>query len=296
MDQTEVKELYESLHRHYDEDRRYRRFDFLGLGFVAPRSLGTIHADLSGSAAVSFESRQHHLRTAVLGQIGAGPGAAVEIGCGRGGNVVLAAAEDRSRLSVGVDLFGSPTRWVQHQNASSARFCKGNATELPIRDGAASLVYSIEAAHAFPSYTNFLAESVRICRGHGWVVVGDIVSHTDLDELVGFWRQSGLVDIEITDLTQGVCAAQEARGTLRVGDARVEPFPWQEAVFAKGFGYFRLAGRKPSRGRSLPFVDLGKRTDLDQRLTLSAAEWLRPLLNYWRRSVLQRLDKHQGPS
>lgn len=103
---------------------------------------------------------------------GAGPGDdVVDVGCGPGTAVRRAAARGVSTV-VGVDpapvMLRVARAWqLASRRRSAARFLEGTAERLPLRDGSASVVWSVATVHHWRDLDTGLAEVDRVLRPSG---------------------------------------------------------------------------------------------------------------------------------
>ncbi|GAA1861405.1 class I SAM-dependent methyltransferase [Pseudonocardia ailaonensis] len=112
----------------------------------------------------------------------------LDLGCGRGAVLLLAAQRLPNGHAVGVDLWRSvdqsgnteaATRANAEAEGVSARveLCTGDMTELPFDDGAFDVVVSSLAIHNIPSTparARAVAEALRVVRPGGRILLADI--------------------------------------------------------------------------------------------------------------------------
>jgi arsenite methyltransferase len=139
----------------------------------------------------------------------AGDERVVDLGCGRGAVLLLAARRLPRRRPIGVDLWrtvdqsgNDPARTLANADAEGvdAALLTGDLRALPLRDGTADVVVSSLAIHNIPKAEGRLAairEAARILRPGGKLV---IVDYRHVKAYAEELRRLGLNDVEVQGL------------------------------------------------------------------------------------------------
>jgi arsenite methyltransferase len=109
----------------------------------------------------------------------------VDLGCGRGGDVIRAA--DRvgpGGLAIGVDANGSMIAEARARNLAHARFVRGDLAAVPLPGGRADVVVSNCAINHAPDKAAVYREVHRLLRPGGRFAVSDVVAERALPESV----------------------------------------------------------------------------------------------------------------
>jgi ubiquinone/menaquinone biosynthesis C-methylase UbiE len=139
----------------------------------------------------------------------------VEIGCGRGGGLSYIARTYRPATALGVDLEPGAVSFCRHHyREPGLAFVLGDAHDLPLRDGSCDVVLNLESSHRYRCMSRFLAETRRILRPRGVLVLADFRHRTELPALERELGGCGLRPRSEEDITGGVVRA------LRRDDAR----------------------------------------------------------------------------
>ena len=139
----------------------------------------------------------------------------VEIGCGRGGGLAWVAKTFAPATALGLDLEPGAVRFCNRTyHRPGLSFRQGDAHELPLPDECCDAVLNVESSHRYTDLPAFLAETRRILRPGGHLLLADYrYDH----EMLAFRRDlaaCGLTLVSTEDITAGVATA------LRRDDAR----------------------------------------------------------------------------
>jgi SAM-dependent methyltransferase len=185
------------------------------LGAAGPRfmNFGLAPATMGGA-----EPFQATLAEAVLragrDALGRDPALLVDVACGRGGALGLAAGMFPGAQLLGVDLQPEALRVARD---SRVRVVAADGLRLPLREGVAEMAVSIEAMMNL-GRGPFLAEAARVLSPGGVVAAcGSFAgAPSQVIELIGHEaNRAGLAVLRWRDLTEGVVAACEADAARR---------------------------------------------------------------------------------
>lgn len=211
--------------------RMQRRFYAAIYAFMpdgGPRFMNFGLAPADPAVAARIESRQATLALAVLqagrDALGRDPALLVDVACGRGGALALAAETLPAARLVGIDQQPAALA-VARQGGPLV--VVGDGLSLPLADGVAELLISVEAMFNLGRGL-FLAEAARVL-SPGGVVAGcgsfngppsALVAHLEREA-----KQAGLVTLRVRDLTAGVVQACEEDAPRRRQMLRGAPWP-----------------------------------------------------------------------
>ena len=187
---------------------------FLNYGFWRPG------LDDSWIAAPDARYR-HHLNlvrhvlagTDLLGQ------AVLEIGCGRGGNCYYLSRYSEAARIVGVDVC-APNLLLARQNSNLQRveFLAGDAQQLPFADSSFDVVLSLESAHCYSRFDQFVGEAARVLKKSGLFCFADL---WNVDVLELDWpareralQNSSLEIVAQEDISEQVFQAMGLSGSI----------------------------------------------------------------------------------
>jgi len=113
----------------------------------------------------------HPVHDAVLGELRTHPARRIlDVGCGTGDLAARLRRELTTELVAGCD-FSAGMLDQAHDRTRAVRWLQGDATRLPVGDGAFDAVVSTEAFHWFPDPDAALREFNRVLDGGGRVLV-----------------------------------------------------------------------------------------------------------------------------
>lgn len=135
----------------------------------------------------------------------------LEIGSGRGGGAAYIKHYHKPAVMVGVDFSAKAVALCNEvYDIPGLSFVKGDAEDLPFDDNAFDAVINVESSHCYGSVESFLSQVRRVLRPGGYFLYADF---RDLEKLEK-WRQqiadSGLIQINETNITANVVAALDA--------------------------------------------------------------------------------------
>lgn len=133
------------------------RMPFLNYGYVDP-----------GGAADPDQIHDALLRQ-VLAGVPLRGSRVLEVGCGHGGNCGWIAEEGAATV-IGLD----PCLPGLERTSRRAWFVGGEAASLPSADASLDVVLSVEASHAYPDLSRFIAEAARVLRRGGMLCWADL--------------------------------------------------------------------------------------------------------------------------
>lgn len=140
----------------------------------------------------------------------------VDVSCGRGGGLAHLHARHAPARAIGIDLVpGNVSLCRSAFCADGLSFRQGSAEAIPLRDGEADVVLSVEASHCYGDLARFLDEARRVLRPGGELLWTDFAPAADLP------RRRALVQprfevVEERDITDNVLRAMRLDARRRV--------------------------------------------------------------------------------
>jgi ubiquinone/menaquinone biosynthesis C-methylase UbiE len=120
---------------------------------------------------------RHHLNLVkhVLAGVDLQDKAALEVGCGRGGNCLYLSHYSPAARVVGVDLCATNLALARgNPDLSKVAFVAGDAQHLPLRDSSFDVVLNLESSHCYDRFDDFIGEAARVLRKSGVFCLADM--------------------------------------------------------------------------------------------------------------------------
>ena len=163
------------------------------------------------------------VRDALLDFLGAHTSAVLEVGCGTGHWLAVAAnAPSERRILAGVDP-SAPMLARAHAIAPPARLVRARAEDLPWGDATFDRIFCINALHHFKDRSRFFAEARRVLKPGGGLLTIGKDPHTDRDEwwVYDYFEETRAIDRE-----------RFARVSTLRGEMALAGFAWTESTEA----------------------------------------------------------------
>lgn len=211
---TALKQATAELYRQLDErlaaTNTARRVHYMNFGYRCAEG----ESSRAPQVGLMYPNRDSlEMLYQVLGESPLPTDRVVEIGCGRGGNLLALTTHDGVRDAIGVDITAAS---LVHASAAAGaggpRYVRGDAESVPLRSGAADVVVSIETSCHYPDIERFYAEVGRIVSPGGRFAYADLLPTDLLDALVAALDAQGLRCVQRRDITANVVRSRRARG------------------------------------------------------------------------------------
>ncbi|MFI2205500.1 class I SAM-dependent methyltransferase [Streptomyces sp. NPDC020192] len=222
---------------------------------------------------------QEDLYRHVLGSVGPLKDLGVlEVGCGLGMGCALALREYDPEQVVGMDIHPQQVRRARDAHAEvlrrepeRLRFAQGAAEHMPFASGEFDVLVSVEAAQHFPDLTAFAAETARVVRPGGRVVVASFFTVDDAGDRTS--QLAGLLDTFANglDIARPVTALTETFEAAGLTAVRAESIgryvwpgwdlwlsrQWAEGTWPRNFlrayeqrilDYYLIVAERPAKG------------------------------------------------
>jgi ubiquinone/menaquinone biosynthesis C-methylase UbiE len=140
----------------------------------------------------------------------------LDVGCGRGGTILVIDKYFRASLKTGLDLSSAAIdfcrRAHQYRNTS---FLEGDAERLPFADATYDTVTSVESSHSYPDIASFYREVRRVLRRSGCFLYTDVFTPARFAAHLETLRDLGFVVEHDRDITNNVLLSCHQTAELR---------------------------------------------------------------------------------
>ncbi len=190
---------------------------FLNLGYIADESPQYAQADVPAHAPNATSVK---LALEVIADCDLTDRRLLDVGCGRGGTISVAATYFAPRQVTGIDLSGAAVAFDQRTHGGPAvRFCQGDAEHLPFADASFDVVSNIESSHTYPALHAFYAEVYRVLAPGGEFLYADLLPVPKMIASVEALKRIGFFVLRERDVTNNVL-----RSCDRVAPRRLDAF------------------------------------------------------------------------
>jgi SAM-dependent methyltransferase len=142
----------------------------------------------------------------------------IDIGCGRGGNIVALAKYFKPKTMVGLDVCPANIAYCSSKNRlPAASYLVADAENIPFTNESFDVVLNMESAHAYPNRAKFYAEVYRILRPGGTFLYTELMPAEQVERNVRLLKEAGLSVIRNQDVTSNVLLSCEGNAKQRTG-------------------------------------------------------------------------------
>ena len=204
--------------------RRYRGADwvFMNYGFADPAVEPVVleESDKPNQLLIQLyhhTASQHELKGLKV----------LEVGSGRGGGASYVARYLKPASVTGMDLCPQAVSLCNelHGDITNLSFQVGDAEAMPYENESFDVVLNVESSHCYPHMEKFLAEVCRVLRPDGHFLYCDLRLEGSLSRLDKQLAESGLKQIQRTDITPNIVEALD-RINERKEKAIEQKVPW----------------------------------------------------------------------
>jgi ubiquinone/menaquinone biosynthesis C-methylase UbiE len=189
--------------------KSYQRSDwqFMNYGFCDLSSeIGVLNLDPEDETNRYFIQLYHYVATATDLE----NKEVLEVGCGRGGGAAYVAKYLKPKQITGLDFSVQNIQLASQINQfSNLFFQRGDAEALPFSDQVFDVVFNVESSHCYGSMSKFVQEVERVLKPGGIFSWADLRSINDLESLENSLKNSGLIEIKKSIITENVLKALE---------------------------------------------------------------------------------------
>jgi SAM-dependent methyltransferase len=156
----------------------------------------------------------------------------LEVSCGHGGGASYLMRTLRPASYTGLDLNADGIAFCQKRhNLDGLVFAHGDAESLPFADESFDAVINVEASHAYPHFSRFLAEVARVLRPGGHFLYADFRGYMQFSE----W-EAAMADAPMRLLSQRVINAEVVRGLDQLSPRYLDLIGHHLPSFLRPFG------------------------------------------------------------
>jgi phthiocerol/phenolphthiocerol synthesis type-I polyketide synthase E len=186
----QCKEFYNSVSRQLNASEFAEFSHFLNYGYVADES--PQHAAV---VLPKYYLNRNSVKL-VLETIGDCPvdgKRMLDVGCGRGGTVLVANTFFKPASITGVDLSPFAIKFCQNTHKGrSLSFQEGDAENLPFENSSFDIVTNVESSHSYPQIEKFYGEVHRVLRPGGRFLYTDVLSREQIVKSCNVLQRLGL--------------------------------------------------------------------------------------------------------
>lgn len=129
----------------------------------------------------------------------------LEVGCGRGGNLITVVEHFNPRVAIGLDITRAFVAHCNHTHRKKGLwFCVGDAEHLPLGNNTFGVVINIESSHSYPNVGYFFNEVYRVLRPCGHFVYSDAIEIEAISAYKAAWTRLGFRLLHEADITANV--------------------------------------------------------------------------------------------
>jgi phthiocerol/phenolphthiocerol synthesis type-I polyketide synthase E len=142
----------------------------------------------------------------------------LDIGCGRGGTLMIVEQFFRAPLRVGIDLSSAAIAFCSCSHRDSGTlFMEGDAEGLPFAAGSFDVITNVESSHSYPAIESFYSEVLRVLKPGGFFLYTDVFPEVEFERHEKTLRSIGFAFDRKSDITSNVllsCRETAARRSL----------------------------------------------------------------------------------
>ena len=129
----------------------------------------------------------------------------LDIGCGRGGTLMVVERFFSSLVRVGIDLSPAAIAFCnQAHRGSGTLFVEGDAEQLPFASNSFDVITNVESSHSYPAIKSFYSEVSRVLRPGGLFLYTDVFLQTEFEQNEELLRSAGFAFERKRDITHNV--------------------------------------------------------------------------------------------
>ncbi|MEM1198349.1 MAG: class I SAM-dependent methyltransferase [Pseudomonadota bacterium] len=135
---------------------------------------------------------------------------ALEVSSGRGGGADFVMRAFRPDKLVGLDIAKASTDFCnKHFTTPGLSFVTGDAQDMPFEDATFDIVFTVESSLNYPDFDGFLAETVRILRPGGHLLITDYRRASKGGRFEQSLRNSGMEVLSFDDIAPQIIRGLE---------------------------------------------------------------------------------------
>lgn len=132
----------------------------------------------------------------------------LEIGCGRGGNIITMNEYFNPKFTIGIDICPASIRFCEtNHRLDNVFFINGDAEYIPFSGEAFDVLFNLESSHAYPDIKKFYREVFRVQKNGGYFLYSDCLPVETFMECEKYLRDLGFSPLCNRDITSNVLAS-----------------------------------------------------------------------------------------
>jgi len=139
----------------------------------------------------------------------------LEIGCGRGGGAYYLFSHLQPKNYHGIDIANKSIEFCKkNYHSANLQFTVANAENLPFSDKSFDVVINVESSHTYGSVSGFLAETFRVLKDNGHLLLADFRAPEKIELLINEMKDAGFKIIQHDDITENVIMALDSNSEI----------------------------------------------------------------------------------
>ncbi|MFL6660992.1 MAG: class I SAM-dependent methyltransferase, partial [Rhizobacter sp.] len=233
-----TRQFYDAINEQLNQTVFGEHAAFLNYGYVADES--PQHAQLElPTHLVNRTSAKLVLE--LIGDCDLAGRHLLDVGCGRGGTLLVVDQYFAAASKTGVDLSSAAIAYCRRAYAGRPMsFVEGDAEQLPFAGGSYDVVTNLESSHSYPDILSFYREVHRLLRPGGRFLYSDVFAPATFASHLQALRDLGFTLDQDRDITANVlrsCMETAARRS-QVFDATPQREVIAEFLSTPGSGVF----------------------------------------------------------
>jgi ubiquinone/menaquinone biosynthesis C-methylase UbiE len=192
---------------------------FLNLGYVANDSK---QYAVKGPGKFCFNKYSVKLLFEVIGDYNIDGKKIIELGSGRGGNIVTINEYYHPKVIIGLDLSPANILFCQKNlKLNNGCFIVGDVESVPSPDASYDAVLNLESSHYYPDMFKFYQEVFRILKNHGYFLYADILPAEMFAIYEDYLENIGFSIIRNQDISSNVLLSCEEISKIRASKKNI---------------------------------------------------------------------------
>ncbi len=212
---TFYTQVGQHLSKTADEIGFLNTYHYMNFGYVANQNQQYATVDLP---PYMLHKNSVKLTLEVVGNADLEDKKILEVGCGRGGNILTMNKYYNPASIVGLDLCEYSIDYCQQNHTEKELFFTvGDAESLPFPNEEFDVLFNLESSHAYPNLTRFYHEVNRVLKPGGLFLYSDNLFPGQFLEAEQYLRELGFVIERNQDITENILKSCDEIAVNRKG-------------------------------------------------------------------------------